>query len=273
MNLVGKIFTVLILVMSILFMAFAISVYATHRNWKDLANETKSKVVSLTALNERLRGEIEQSQNQMSHEKAARRFALGRLESRLQEKSDEASELNRKSNELLAQQRNAIDAVNSAQRQLDQLNQQVAGLQQEILTSQQERDVSFEQVRELTDQIHEAKGIRNVLDQRLQQLTQDYTKATTVLKANDLTINSPVDNIPPAVEGEVVKVVGNNIEVSVGEHDGIKQGHTIVVSRRDKYLGRAEITRVGPDRAVGRIRYRNAPIQEGDRVQTKVEIR
>ena len=115
MNLVGKIFTVLILVMSILFMAFAISVYATHRNWKDLANETKSKVVSLTALNERLRGEIEQSQNQMSHEKAARRFALGRLESRLQEKSDEASELNRKSNELLAQQRNAIDAVNSAQ--------------------------------------------------------------------------------------------------------------------------------------------------------------
>ena len=38
MNLVGKIFIVLILVMSILFMAFSISVYHTHRNWQDLVN-------------------------------------------------------------------------------------------------------------------------------------------------------------------------------------------------------------------------------------------
>ena len=36
MNLVGKIFVVLILVMSVLFMAFAMAVYATHQNWRDV---------------------------------------------------------------------------------------------------------------------------------------------------------------------------------------------------------------------------------------------
>ena len=36
MNLVGKIFVVLILVMSVLFMAFAMAVYATHRNWREV---------------------------------------------------------------------------------------------------------------------------------------------------------------------------------------------------------------------------------------------
>ena len=46
MNLVGKIFTVLILVMSILFMGFAMMVYATHRNWRDEANATQHGVGS-----------------------------------------------------------------------------------------------------------------------------------------------------------------------------------------------------------------------------------
>ena len=35
MNLVGKIFVVLIFVMSLVFMAFAMAVYATHRNWRE----------------------------------------------------------------------------------------------------------------------------------------------------------------------------------------------------------------------------------------------
>src|SRR5688572_5433334 len=40
MTLVGKIFTVLIFVMSIVFMSFAVMVFATHRNWKEYATNT-----------------------------------------------------------------------------------------------------------------------------------------------------------------------------------------------------------------------------------------
>ena len=36
MNLVGKIFVVLIFVMSVVFMAFAMAVYATHKNWREV---------------------------------------------------------------------------------------------------------------------------------------------------------------------------------------------------------------------------------------------
>ena len=35
MTLVGKIFTVLILIMSIAFMMIAVTVFATHRSWRD----------------------------------------------------------------------------------------------------------------------------------------------------------------------------------------------------------------------------------------------
>ena len=41
MNLIGKIFTVLIFVMSIVFMTMAIMVYATHKNWRDVVHRAQ----------------------------------------------------------------------------------------------------------------------------------------------------------------------------------------------------------------------------------------
>ena len=39
MNLVGKIFIVLIMLMSFVFMGFALAVYATHQNWETAAKK------------------------------------------------------------------------------------------------------------------------------------------------------------------------------------------------------------------------------------------
>jgi len=273
MNLVGKIFIVLILVMSILFMAFSISVYHTHRNWQDLVKTLRTDVSRLGDENSQLEDRIDKTKDQLAHEKAARTKALAGLETSLADERTRRENLAGERDNLQERNDEIYADITARLLELENLQQRVTELRSEVRTAQQSRDESFQQVRQLTDKVHEAKGIRSILEQRLQQLTQDFTKATTVLKAYDLTADSPVHSIPPQVEGEVVKVLGNSIEVSVGEHDGLKEGHTIVVSRRDKYLGRAEITRVGPDRAVGRISYRNAPIQEGDRVQTKVEVR
>ena len=44
MNLVGKIFVVLIFVMSLVFMAFAMAVYATHRNWREEVTRPRERL-------------------------------------------------------------------------------------------------------------------------------------------------------------------------------------------------------------------------------------
>ena len=64
------------------------------------------------------------------------------------------------------------------------------------------------------------------------------------------------------------------IEITVGADDGLKPGHTIEVFRGERYLGRAEILRTEPDRAVGRVirRFQLGPIQEGDDVATRLRI-
>ena len=43
MNLVGKIFVILVFVMSIAFMTFAVAIYATHKNWKVESEGWKKK--------------------------------------------------------------------------------------------------------------------------------------------------------------------------------------------------------------------------------------
>ena len=54
MNLVGKIFTVLIFVMSLVFMTFAIMVYATQKNWKLVVNNSQDTVERPLGLSQRL---------------------------------------------------------------------------------------------------------------------------------------------------------------------------------------------------------------------------
>ena len=117
MNLVGKIFTMLILVMSLLFMAFAVAVYHTHRNWRDLAKDTQAEVTKYRDENAQLRDERLQMENRLAHERAARRAALARLETQVQEKQQQFEKRNQEYSDLLAQQRQALDAMETAQRQ------------------------------------------------------------------------------------------------------------------------------------------------------------
>ena len=82
----------------------------------------------------------------------------------------------------------------------------------------------------------------------------------------------------PRVDGIVSQVrqaAGDQlIEVTIGADDGLKVGNTVEVYRDNKYLGRVEILKTSPDRAVGRVdrRFQTGQIQEGDRVATRFKV-
>jgi hypothetical protein len=58
MNLVGKLLVVLILVMSVAFMAFSVAVYSTHKNWMDVITNPNTgyqvKLREQQAINQKL---------------------------------------------------------------------------------------------------------------------------------------------------------------------------------------------------------------------------
>jgi hypothetical protein len=283
MTLVGKILTVLIFVMSILFMGFAVAVYATHRNWHDLVNNPTPSSGRPLGLTHQLRNQnevrdekqsqLDETRKKLAMERASRRQALSGLETQRQELITELTQLSERNADLVIQQRAATTALDTAQTNLQRLKEEVEKLRTDIRSTQLDRDSQFQDVVRKTDLLNQAESAIKLLEQREKQLAAQVARMTAVLGKHDLSEFDPVVDIPPRLEGEVVKVGSSDmIEISVGLHDGLRKGHQLDVSRGNRYLGRIIIVESFPDRAVGEIipELRKGRIRRGDRVFTKV---
>ncbi len=275
MNLLGKIFVVLVFVMSLVFMSFAVAVYGTHRNWKQEAAKQSQAVQTAMTQFDDIRAEKERLEEQIKKEELAKREALAKLETERDELAKQRDELASERDNLAAKDKAAVAALDSAQQNLAKLTGEVGTLRTEIREAQQSRDRHFKQVVDLTDQVHQAQGERRRLEERRVQLASEIAQQRTVLRVHGLSKDTPVDGIPPQLHGKVLAVNRDNlIEVSLGTDDGLRVGHTLEVYHNAKYLGRVEVLNASADRAVAKILpgFRKAAIQKGDDVATRFKV-
>ncbi|MGD9722960.1 MAG: hypothetical protein AB7O59_21300 [Pirellulales bacterium] len=275
MNLLGKIFVILIFVMSLVFMSFAVAVYGTHKNWKEESTKQKELV---QAAQQRYNDELakkEALEAEIAKEAVAKRDALAKLETERDELSRQRDDLAKQRDELSAKATESLAAFHAAQQNLAKLTTEVGSLRTEIRTAQEARDQHFKQVVGLTDSVHQAQGELKRLEERRVQLATEISAQRTVLRAHGLSKDTPVDNIPPQLHGKILAVNRDNlVEVSLGSDDGLRAGHTLEVYRDSKYLGRVEVLNTETDRAVAKILpgFRKAAIQKGDNVATRFKV-
>lgn len=285
MTLLGKIFTMLILVMSVLFLGFAVAVFATHRNWDRIVNNPnpigneqlglKQQVEQQKTVNEERQRELEKAKAALAQEQAARRHVLGNLYSRLDQLNGELATKEKQLADLQAYKSNAQETLRVNQNTLADLTKEVEGLRTEIQTTEEDRNQQFDKVVSLTDQINQTEGLKKGLEERRTQLAQQITKMRGVMNKLGIDENTPTDGIPPRLDGMIVKVGESNlVEISLGSDDGIRKGHQLDVYRNGKYLGRVVIMDTEPDRAVARVLkdYRQGIIKKNDRVSTKLNV-
>jgi hypothetical protein len=286
MTLLGKIFTVLIFIQSLVFMSFAVGVYAMHRNWRDVversakqAGETglpkglKLQLEDERALNEQLNEEKLLLENQLSLERAARRKALAALESRRRILLADLARLNGENLELVQTSRNAVLTLKNTQNNLTRLYDEVEDLRGRVRTVQRDRDSQFQRVVEMTDRIHAARIQKSRFREREQELVDELTKRREVMERKGWDETEPVDKSAPKLDGVVTAVSskGDLVEVSLGSDDGLREGHFLEVFDAKSYAGRIKIYKVSPDRSVGQMipEYRKRDIKRGDRVATR----
>src|SRR4029078_9247260 len=82
MSLVGKIFTMLILILSIIFMAFSMMVFATHKNWKATAGTLQTPLAAANTALQDSQAAVEREKTELAREQAARKAALASLQVR-----------------------------------------------------------------------------------------------------------------------------------------------------------------------------------------------
>ena len=282
MTLLGKIFTVLILIMSVLFMSFSIMVFATHQNWQKLVDNPSPKGKEPLGLNQQIdnaelaNGELEkklkEAQLALKREQVARRFVLASLQAQLDLATKDQTTFEQQVRTMDVKTRNAQAAMKTAQTNNEGLVKEVANLREQVVSTQKSSDKYFASSLKLTDEINQLRGNETRLKEVQGQLVNQVGRMSNVLTKNGLTEFSDVTAIPPVIDGVVTQVSSDIIQISIGWDDGLRKDHELDVYRGKSYLGRIKVRETRPNSAVGEIipAYRKGTIKQGDRVATKI---
>lgn len=278
MTLLGKVLTVLILVMSIVFMAFAVVVYATHTNWRDKVtgpNGLDAQVQSWRDKNQQLQVELERAKGTLAREQAARRFVIASLRTKLEDAEAALRDRVKEFEDLQGAHADLTQANQTASMTLARLQTEVGDLRSQLMNAIDDRTVEFNEVVRLTDAMNSLQGVRDVLESRNNQLVAQNTRFKGHLDSLGVRAEDPIPDEPTKpLFGMVTDVSdGNLIEISLGSDDGIRENHQLYVYRGDTYLGRVIIRSTSADFALGEIvkEYnKSVLIRKGDSVATKL---
>ena len=151
MTIVGKIFTVLIFILSVMFLAFSVVVFNTHE-------ALEKQVKTLEADNQTLNADIntqtqerEDALQKLAQEQSARAYAIAALEAELQTAVNERDLISQDLTLIEAENTNLSSALKVAERTKERLSEEVAQIRTEIQDSQQSTDEMFLDVLRLTD--------------------------------------------------------------------------------------------------------------------------
>jgi len=278
MNWIGKVFVVIILIASLVFMGLALAVYATHKNWQQVSLDLNKKLTDAKSENAKLQTEHNRRVEDLEKEKTIAEQQVAKLDSERVSLTERYAQAQTELEGLRQNQRDHIAAVASTQKINEGLAGEVTELRGRIRTTLQDRDSLFKKALDATEELHKAAGEYNTTLERNKQLTKQVAGKDVVMRAGGIDPNTDPGSVVPTVEGTVSKIErkagGQLVEITIGADDGLKTGNTLEVSRGAKYLGRVEIIQTSPDKSVGRVdrKFQQGQIQEGDRVATRIKL-
>jgi hypothetical protein len=272
MNLMGKIFTLLIFFMSICFLVIAVMVGASHRNWKDAATKMKAEADQARSRVRDVQQSTTEMEKRLSSEQVARALQLAQLESQLtRARADyvlKEAQLRKETEISQAAQAN----LEQAETRLKQQDGQLADLRANNVKLVDDIRNQFAEVRNLQNQLFELDSQKILLEEKEGDLRAKLAKSSRVLTKNGLTENSLTDHIVPKLDGVVMKVGNDGLfAVSLGTDDGIRVGHVIDIYRQDRYVGKGTVVNTNEDLSAVRANrdFMVDSVKEGDYVTSK----
>ena len=272
-NVLGKIFVFGVFVMSLMLMSFAVAIYSSHVNRQEVAKKRQEDLDKLKAEETSLNQEITRLTANVATSEAARDQVIAKFQQALIEKDKELKTLKDARDDKLTEMQKKIADLATVEADLTRAREEVTKLQAEVRDKQQKVDSQVTRAAEIAGQLHEKESFLEIANERKAQLEKQVAQARLLLKQNGLSLDSlPKDRVP-TMNGVVMAVADDAIEVSLGFDDGLQTGHQIEVYRNDEYLGRAIVKSVKPDRAVAVLvrEYSRGIVQRGDKVTTRLK--
>ena len=273
MDTLGKIFVFAVMVMSVVFMSFAIAIFSSHTNWQKESERLQTELEQVTAEREAKESELTTLIDQNAASKKDQEQVVKKLETALQQKDAELASLKKKREVELSNLDKDIADLSEAKDERDAADELVGKLRQEINGLQSKLKKSVNDGASLAAELHQSESELAMATERKKQLEQQVANARVVLQQNGLSLTRP-ETVIPVVGGVITAVANDLAEVSIGSDDGLQAGHELEVFRADEYLGRLRVVSVKPDRAVVRVLkdFARGIVQQGDRVATRLKL-
>ncbi|MGL4593774.1 MAG: hypothetical protein ACRCUY_03480 [Thermoguttaceae bacterium] len=276
MNSVGKMFIVLIFIMSIMFMAFSVSIFTTHTNWKTNTKKLEQELTNKDQLLLSLKKSYEDELSLLNQSIDGRAEKIKSLEETASNLTNENKKLKANDDEHKARLETRENALRLSHDQLANLRGEVEELRKNLRTAQEEWTKLSTELVGKTDESHALSLRLASLRAVAEQLTKDYQNAIEVLRQHNLEPDpEKYSGVPPKrLDGIVTEVRPNGwLEVSVGSDSGVMKGHQLDIVRkredRSSYIGKVEIIEAFPDSAVAKVipSYSRGTVQRDDTVK------
>jgi DNA repair exonuclease SbcCD ATPase subunit len=273
MNTLGKIFVFAVMIMSVVFMSFAIAIFSSHTNWQKESKRLATELEQSQAERQAKESELTKLKEQIVASGKDREQVVAKLETALQQKDGELADLKNKRDAEISDLDKDIKELAEAKDERDAAEKLVGELREEIHGLQENLKGSVNRGAELAAELHQAESDLAMATERKTQLEQQVSNARVILQQNGLSLKRP-RTVIPVVGGVVTAVADDLVEVSIGSDDGLQAGHELEVFRADEYLGRLRVVSVKPDRAVVRVLkdFARGIVQRGDRVATRLKL-
>jgi len=243
MNLMGKIFTFMIFLMSTVFLVVAIMVGASDREWKQEAERMKTRASTATNNIDLLKNETASLEKTLALAQVSRAQQLAHLQSQVRDKQEE---LDDKSNQFIKEQNKAQDYARElleANRRLKDQDQELADLKETGKKLVDDIAAQFAENRNIEKKLFEQTAKLEQLLQKEADLASQLAGYKKVIDVHGLSITSLTDSIPPKIEAVVTAVGDNNTKfaVAIGSDDGLRRGHEMDIYRSNRHVGRGVV--------------------------------
>ena len=274
MNLMGKIFTFMIFLMSTVFLVVSIMVGASDRAWKEEAREMQTRASNATSSIDLLKNETANLDKLLAAEQVSRAQQLANLQSQNRLAQEALAEKATQFNEEQKKAQGYARELLEANRRLKDQDAELAGIKANNKTLVDDIAAQFAENRNIQNVLFEQTAKLEQLQQKEADLAAQLAKLQKIFDAKGLDENILVAAIAPKIEA-VVTAVGNNnkmFAVAVGSDDGVRRGHEMDIYRSNRHVGRGVVVTAENNRSVLSVvkGMMNDIVREGDNVTTKL---
>ena len=274
MNLMGKIFTFMIFLMSTVFLVVSIMVGASDRAWKEEAREMQTRARNATNSIDLLKNETANLDKLLAAEQVSRAQQLANLQSQNRLAQEALAEKATQFNEEQKKAQGYARELLEANRRLKDQDAELAGIKANNKKLVDDIAAQFAENRNIQNVLFEQTAKLEQLQQKEADLAAQLAKLQKIFDAKGLDENILVAAIAPKIEA-VVTAVGNNngtFAVAIGLDDGLRKGHEMDIYRSNRHVGRGVVVLAQNNRSVLSIvkGMMNDIVREGDNVTTKL---